>query len=208
MIRVFITDDHAIVRHGLRQLIGETDDMTVVGEASDGGEMLRAAETGAWDVLVLDMTLPRMSGIEALRRLHAQRPKLAVVILSMHQEDQYAVRMMREGASAYLSKDRPGEEVLAAIRKVARGGTYVTDTVAEHALRAAAPAQQPHEALTAREYQVFTLILQGKTGTEVAAELDLTAGTVSGHLHNVKAKLGARSVADVVSYAHRMGLIS
>jgi DNA-binding NarL/FixJ family response regulator len=207
MIRVFITDDHAIVRHGLRRLIGETDDMTVVGEASDGGEMLRAAETGAWDVLVLDMTLPRMSGIEALRRLHAQQPKLAVVILSMHQEDQYAVRMMREGASAYLSKDRPGEEVLAAIRKVARGGTYVTDTVADHVLRAAAVAQ-PHETLTAREYQVFTLILQGKTGTEVAAELDLTAGTVSGHLHNVKVKLGARSVADVVSYAHRMGLIS
>ncbi|MFT3769116.1 MAG: response regulator transcription factor [Minicystis sp.] len=208
MIRVFIADDHAIVRHGLRQLVSNCHDMTVVGEACDGHEMLRAAESGTWDVLVLDLALPRLSGLEALRRIRAQKPKLPVVILSMFPEDQYAVRLLREGAAAYLSKDRPGEEVLAAIRKVAQGGTYVTESVAEQVIRSPRSAEKlPHEMLTGREYQIFTLITHGKTVSEIAAELDLTAGTVSGHLAKVKEKLGARSVADVVSYAHRTGLI-
>lgn len=208
MIRVFIADDHAVVRHGLRQIISNCSDMTVVGEACDGHEMLRAAEAGKWDVLVLDLALPRLSGLEALRRVRALRPSLPVVVLSMYPEDQYAVRILREGAAAYLSKERPGEEVLAAIRKVARGGTYVTESLAEQVLRSPKSAEKlPHETLTGREYQVFALITHGRTVSEIAAELNLTAGTVSGHLHNIKEKLGARSVAEVVSYAHRMGLI-
>lgn len=208
MIRVFIADDHAIVRHGLTQLIGDAGDMIVAGAACDGGELLRAAETGKWDVLVLDLALPRLSGIEALRRLRAAHPTLPIVVLSMYPEDQYAVRMLREGASAYLSKDRPGEEVLAAIRKVARGGTYVTSNIAEQVLRSPERSEKlPHETLTGREYQIFTLIIHGRTVSEIAAELNLTAGTVSGHLHRVKDKLAARSVAEIVSYAHRAGLV-
>src|SRR5262249_29151898 len=128
--------------------------------------------------------------------------------LSMYSEEQYAVRVMRAGAAAYLSKDRSGDELMAAIRKAARGGTYVTETVAEQVLRApAANEKLPHEMLTAREYQIFTLVVHGSTVSEIAAELDLTAGTVSGHLQKVKAKLNARSLAEVVSYAHRMGFV-
>jgi len=207
MIRVFIADDHAIVRHGLRQLIEGSGDMQLVGEAVDGRDLLAAAESGSWDVLILDLSLPKVSGLEALRRLHELRPRLAIVVLSMYSEEQYAIPAMRAGASGYLSKDRPGDEVLAAIRKAARGGTYFTDTVADQVMRAPAGEKLPHETLTAREYQMFTLIVHGSTVSEIAAELDLTAGTVSGHLQKVKAKLGARSVADMVSYAHRMGFI-
>lgn len=208
MIRVFIADDHAIVRHGLRQLIEGTGDMQLEGQAADGRELLAAAETGTWDVLVLDLSLPKVSGLEALRRLRELRPRLAVVVLSMYAEEQYAVPVMRAGAAAYLSKDRPGEDLLAAIRKAAAGGTYVTETVAEQVLRAPEKGQKlPHETLTAREYQIFTLIVHGSTVSEIAAELDLTAGTVSGHLQKVKTKLGVHSVAEIVSYAHRMGFV-
>lgn len=207
MIRVLIADDHPIVRKGLRQLFADSPDVTVVGEVGDGREVLHAVETTAFDVLVLDLAMPRVSGMETLRRLRAQKPEVVVVVLSMYPEDPYGLRVMREGAAAYLSKDRPGEELLAAIRKVARGGTYVTETVADLAVRAPGRAgKDPHEALTGREYQVFMLILQGRSVTEIAAELDLTAGTVSGHLGRVKEKLGARSVAEIVSYAHRVGL--
>jgi two-component system, NarL family, invasion response regulator UvrY len=208
MIRVYIADDHAVVRHGLRQLVESSGDMILAGEAADGRDLLAAAETGSWDVLVLDLSLPKVSGFEALRRLRELRPKLAVVVLSMYAEEQYAVPVMRAGAAAYLSKDRPGEELLSAIRKAARGGTYVTETVAEQMLRAPGKAEKlPHETLTAREYQIFTLIIHGSTVSEIAAELDLTAGTVSGHLQKVKVKLGAHSVAEIVSYAHRQGFI-
>jgi DNA-binding NarL/FixJ family response regulator len=208
MIRVFIADDHAIVRHGLRQLVEGSGDMVLAGEAADGRDLLAAVETGSWDVLILDLSLPKVSGLEALRRIRELRPKLAVVVLSMYAEEQYAVPVMRAGASAYLSKDRPGEELMAAVRKAARGGTYVTETVAEQVLRAPDKGEKlPHETLTAREYQIFTLIIHGRTGSEIAAELDLTAGTVSGHLQKVKTKLAAHSIAEIVSYAHRMGFI-
>lgn len=208
MIRVFIADDHAIVRHGLRQLIEGAHDMRFVGEARDGRELLSAVETETWDVLILDLSLPKVSGLEVLKRLQELKPKLKVVVLSMYAEEQYALPVMRAGAAAYLSKDRPGEELMAAIRRVARGGTYLTETVADQVLRASSkPAKPPHQTLTAREYQVFTLIIHGRTVSEIAAELDLTAGTVSGHLQKIKTKLNAHSVADVVSYAHRMGVI-
>ncbi|APR74739.1 DNA-binding response regulator, LuxR family protein [Minicystis rosea] len=205
MIKVFIADDHAIVRHGLRQLIESSGDMELAGEAIDGRELLVAAETGGWDVLILDLSLPRVSGLEALRRIRERWPRLAIVVLSMYAEEQYAVPVMRAGAAAYLSKDRPGNELMAAIRKAASGGTYVTATVAEQVLRA--PDKLPHETLTAREYQIFTLVVHGSTVSEIAAELNLTAGTVSGHLQRVKTKLGAHSIAEIVSYAHRMGFV-
>lgn len=208
MIRVFIADDHAIVRNGLRQLIESSGDMQLAGEASDGRELLASTEVGSADVLILDLSLPRVSGLEALKRLRELRPKLAIVVLSMYAEEQYAVPVMRAGAAAYLSKDRPGEELVAAIRKAAGGGIYLTETIVAHVLRDPEKRDKlPHETLTAREYQIFTLIIHGSTSTEIAAELDLTAGTVSGHLKRVKAKLNARSVTEIVNYAHRMGFI-
>jgi DNA-binding NarL/FixJ family response regulator len=208
LIRVFIADDHAIVRHGLRQLIEGSGDMEFAGEAVDGRQLLTVAETERWDVLILDLSLPRVSGLEALKRLRELRPDLAVVVLSMYAEEQYAMPVMRAGAAAYLSKDRPGEELMAAIRKAARGGTYMTESLADQVLRAPQKVDKlPHENLTAREYQIFTLVVHGGTVTEIAAELDLTPGTVSGHLQKVKSKLGAHSIAEIVSYAHRMGFI-
>ncbi|MCU0682745.1 MAG: response regulator transcription factor [Polyangiaceae bacterium] len=208
MIRVFIADDHAIVRGGLRQLVEGADDMRLVGEAADGRALLAAAEVMTWDVLVLDLSLPKVSGLEALGRVKQLRPKQAVVVLSMYSEEQYALPVLRAGAAAYLCKDRPGEELLLAIRRAARGGTYLTETVAEQAVRKPDRGEQPpHARLTAREYQIFTLIIHGRSVTDIAAELDLTAGTVSGHLQKVKAKLGAGSVAEIVSYAHRNRII-
>lgn len=207
MIRVFIADDHAIVRRGLRELIAAEGDMTTVGEAADGLELLRAAETCDWDVLVLDLSLPRVNGHEVLRRLRAERPGLTIVVLSMYPEEQYAVRLLREGASAYLSKERPGEEVIAAIRRTALGHTYVTQSVAEQMLRSPSVEKLPHQRLTAREYQIFSLVVLGRTVSDIAAELDLTASTVSTHLRQIREKLGVRSIAEIVGYAHRAGLV-
>lgn len=210
MIRVFLADDHAVVLAGLRQLISATDDMRVVGTASDGRQVLLEAEAGGeWDVLVLDLSLPRVSGMEVLRRLRSLRPSLPIVILSMYPEDQYAIRLMREGASAYLSKERPPEDLLAAVRRVAAGGTYLTASQAAQIVSARQEAERPpHARLSAREHQVFVLIINGRVVSEIAAELNLSLSTVSTHLARIREKLGVRSVADIVSYAHRAGLIS
>lgn len=209
-IRVFLADDHAIVRHGLRQLIAAQPDMQLVGEASDGRQVLTAAGRASWDVLVLDLSLPRVNGTEVLRRLRVELPRLRVLVLSMYPESQYAARLLREGAAAYLSKTHAPEEVLAAVRAVARGWTYVSPTIAEELRTAddgAAPGEPPHASLSAREYQVFTLIFQGSRVTDIAAELDLSASTVSNHVARIKEKLGARSIAEIVNYAHRAGLV-
>jgi DNA-binding NarL/FixJ family response regulator len=208
MIKVFIADDHAIVRHGLRELLSSTSDMTVVGEAIDGRQLINQAETLDCDVVILDLSLPKVGGPEVLKRLHQQRPNLPIVVLTMYPEDQYAITLLKNGASAYLCKDRPGDELLEAIRRVASGRTYLTETIQQKFLEA--PEGQndpPHAKLSAREHQVFTLIIQGRTSSEIAAELDLTAGTVSNHLAKIKEKLDAHSLADVVKYAYRAGLI-
>jgi len=208
VIRVFIADDHAIVRHGLRELLTSTNDMRVVGECTDGRQLLNQAATLDCDVLVLDLSLPRVSGPEVLRRLRQLRPTLPVLVLTMYPEDQYAVALLRNGASAYLCKDRPSHELLEAIRRVAAGRTYFTETIAQQLITTpGADEGPPHAKLSAREHQVFTLIIQGRTSSEIAAELDLTAGTVSNHLAKIKDKLGAHSVAEVVRYAYRAGLI-
>jgi DNA-binding NarL/FixJ family response regulator len=208
MIRVFIADDHSIVRHGLRELLSATPDLTVVGEATDGRQLLNLAPALECDVVILDLSLPKVSGPEVLRRMKQLRPTLPVVVLTMYPEDQYALTLLKNGAWAYLCKDRPGEELLEAIRRVASGRTYLTETIQQRFLEAPDASEQPaHTHLSAREHQVFTLIIQGRTSAEIAAELDLTAGTVSNHLAKIKEKLGAHSIADIVKYAYRAGLI-
>ncbi len=208
MIRIFLADDHPIVRHGLRQLIEEQPEMKVVGEAADGRQVLLAEGKDEWDILILDLSLPRVNGIEVLRRLRAERPALRVIVLSMYPEDQYALRLLREGAAAYVSKDQGAGDMLKAIKEVAAGKSYVSAAVAgktppgEH--DAGLP---PHSHLSAREYQVFTLLFQGRTVTEIAAELNLSVSTISNHVSHIKEKLSVRSVAEIVSYAHRAGLV-
>lgn len=207
MIRVFLADDHAVMLAGLTHLLSAAPDLQVVGTATDGRQVLQAAESGGWDVLVLDLSLPRVSGLEVLRRLRATMPTLPILILSMYPEDQYALRMMGEGASAYLSKERPPEDVLAAIRKLAGGGTYLTSSQAQQLVRDQTGTERPpHARLSAREHQVFVLIVNGRTVSEIAAELNLSVSTVSTHLGRIKDKLGVHSVGEIVTYAHRAGL--
>jgi len=209
MIRIFIADDHTIVRHGLRQLIDAQTDMRVIGEASNGRQVLLAENKHEWDILILDLSLPKVNGIEVLRRLHEERPELRVLALSMYPEDQYARRVLGEGAVAYLSKEQSSEELLAALRKVARGGTYVSSAVAATLSPGEQPERAaPHESLSAREYQIFTLILQNRTSSEIAAELDLSQSTVANHVARVKSKLGVRTIGEIVGYGHRAGLIN
>ena len=208
MIRIFIADDHTIVRHGLRQLIDAQPDMRCIGEASDGRQVLLAEGKDQWDVLILDLSLPRVNGLEVLRRLRSELPTLRVVALSMYPEEQYAVRVLAEGASAYLSKEYPAEQLLTALRQVAAGRTFMSGKLSEQLQRGEhKKAGQPHESLSAREYQIFTLLLSGRTVTEVAAELNLSASTVSTHLAHVKEKLGVRNVAEIIDYGHRAGLV-
>ncbi len=209
MIRVFIADDHAIVRHGLRQLIEAQPDMQVVGEAKDGRQILLAEGKEHWDILLLDLSLPRVNGIEVLRRLRTDMPQLRVIALSMYPEDQYALRLLDEGAAAYLSKEQPPEDLLRAIRQVAGGGTYRSPALAKQLRNdEREPGQSPHESLSPREYQIFTLIIRGSTVTDIAAELNLSVSTISNHLAHIKDKLGVRTIAQIVTYAHRAGLIA
>lgn len=208
MIRVFLADDHAIVRQGLRGLIEQGGDMRVVGEAADGRAVLSAEGRETWDLLILDLSLPKVGGVEVLRRLREELPKLRIIVLSMYPEDQYALRMLKEGAAAYLSKQTGPAELLQAVRTVAAGGTYLSDGVAQKLrLGGARQADAPLAALSAREHQVFTLLIQGRTVSEVAAELGLSVSTASNHVSKIKDKLGARSLTDIVTYAHRAGLI-
>ncbi|RYE83905.1 MAG: response regulator transcription factor [Myxococcales bacterium] len=206
MIRVFLADDHAVVRRGIQSLLETTGEMTVIATASDGREVLQSPLLAACEVLVLDLSLPRVSGSEVLRQVHARLPALPVLILSMYPEDQHGLHLLREGAAAYLSKDRSPEELIAAIRALARGERYLTDLIAGKALHDHDRAGPPHERLTAREHQVFLLIIQGRTVAEIAAELDLHSSTVSNNLRQIKAKLGACSLGELVGYAHRAGL--
>ena len=202
MIRIFIADDHSIVRRGLRQLFEERVDMQVVGEAAHGRAVLTALEEGpAFDVLVLDLSLPRVNGTEVLRRVRRAAPDVAVIVLSMYPEEQYARRMYDEGAAAYVGKDRPSEELVEAIRRAARGERWLPPGAA------VASTGAPHDALSAREHQVFTLLFQGHAVSEIAAELDVSSSTISNHVSSIKSKIGARTINEIVSYAHRMGLI-
>jgi DNA-binding NarL/FixJ family response regulator len=203
MIRIFIADDHPIVRQGLRELISRQPDMQVVGEAEDGHAVVNAESRSTWDVLLLDLSLPRLSGVEVVRRLRAERATTRIVVLSMYPEDQYAGKLLEEGASAYLSKSLPPQEVLRALRAVAAGEVYARPGRE----RSDPPAGEPHKTLSPRESQVFMRITQGRTVTEIAAELDLSVSTVSTHVTNIKNKLKARSIGDIINYAHRVGAV-
>ena len=193
MIRVFIADDHAVVRRGVRQVLEELGGFEVVGEAEHGRQVLDAPALASTQVLVLDLSLPRVSGLEVLRRVRAKYPGLAVVVLSMHPEGQFAGRALDAGASAYLSKERPPAELVEVIRRAAFGETRPAP--------ADAPRDAPHERLTRREHQVFLLVVQGRAVADIAAELDVHSCTVSNHLARIRSKLGVGSVADIVKYA-------
>jgi len=208
MIKVLIADDHAVVRQGLKQILGETSDMQVVGEATTGPEALEKARAEGWDVMILDLTLPGRSGFEILKALRAEKPDQPVLILSMHAEDQFAVRLLKAGASGYLTKESVPEELIKAIRKVVAGGKYVSPALAERLAfeMDAAPERLPHEALSDREFQVMQMIATGKAVKQIAEELSLSVKTVSTYRARVLAKMEMRTNAELTHYAVRHGL--
>lgn len=207
MIRVFLTDDHGIMRDGLRRVLEGTGDMRVVGEASTMAETLARAAVETWDVLVTDITLPDGNGLDLVRQIRTTHPRLGILALSMHAEDVFAVRVLAAGASGYLTKGRTSSTVIAAIRRVASGGRYITPELADLLLdRSAAPDRPAHESLSDRQLQVLILIGQGKSPSEVANLLDLKASTISSHLHQIKERLGVRNVGELAQYALRHNL--
>ena len=208
MIRVVIADDHTIVREGLKELLSNAGDIEVVAEAVDGHEALTRARTVDFDVLVLDMSMPGKSGMELIRQVKSEHPKLRIVVLTMHQENQYAVRAIRAGASGYLTKESAAAQLVAAIRKIAAGGAFIRAEVAERlALDAMPHAEGPlHAALSDREYQVFRLLVTGRTVSDIAEQLHLSAKTISTHKARLMEKLQVDNNAALVRYAvsHRL----
>ena len=205
MIRVIIADDHQILREGLKQLLLAAGDLDVVGEAADGNEVLQRVRTLGCDVLLLDMSMPGRSGVELIRQVKSEKPKLRILVLSMHEEHQYAVRAIRAGASGYLTKESAAAQLVAALRKVAGGGAFISAEVAERLAQEAMPhADGPlHAALSDREYQVFRLLVNGRSVSEIAVQLHLSAKTVSTHKARLMEKLGVDNNADLVHYAIR-----
>lgn len=205
MIRVLIADDHAILRAGLKHMLSEYPDIAVAGEASNGHEALAKAQAEPWDVMLLDMTMPGKSGIELIKQLKLLLPKLPILILSMHKEDVYALRALKAGASGYLCKDNAEEQLVAALRKVASGGLYITAAVAEKlaldVLHGDDRNTLPHARLSDREYQIFQAIVAGESVTDIAQKLNLSIKTVSTHKTHVMEKMGCDSVAGLVRYA-------
>jgi len=209
MLRILIADDHPVFRRGLRQIIQETADMVVAAEAVDGREALLKARTGEYDVVLLDITMPIRNGVDVLSQLKHERPTLPVLMLSMHPEEQYAVRALRAGASGYLTKESAPEELVAAIRKVSTGGKYVSASLAE---RLASIVQEdggplPHETLSGREYQIMCLIAAGRTVSEAARELALSVKTVSTYRARILEKLRLKNTAELIRYATKNELV-
>lgn len=203
MIRVLLADDHAVVRAGLREILSATGDIAVTGEAADGNAALAAVRAGEYDVAVLDMSMPGRSGIELIKLVKAERPKLRVLVLSMHSEHQYAVRAVKAGASGYLTKESAPDALVAAIRRIAAGGAFVSPETAERLVLDASSgaAGLAHTALSNREYEVFQMIVDGQSVSEIAGALNLSVKTISTHKARILQKMGAASVADLVRYA-------
>jgi two-component system invasion response regulator UvrY len=209
MIRVLIADDHAVVRQGLKQILGDTPEMLVAGEATNGQEVLDRVRAETWDVVVLDISMPDRSGLDILKELQSEQPKLPVLVLSMYSEDQYAIRVLKAGASGYLTKDSAADELVRAIRKVVSGGRYVSSSLAEKlAFEIGTDTSRlPHETLSDREFQVLRLIAAGKSVTEIAAELYLSVKTVSTYRARLLDKMNLGTNADLIHYAIQNHLI-
>lgn len=209
MIKVLIADDHPIVRQGLRQILSGVFDMRVAGEAVDGHETLAQVRAGGWDVLVLDITMPGRSGFDILKELKHQQPDLPVLVLSIHAEEQFAVRVLKAGASGYLTKENAPTELIKAIRKVVSGGKYISRGLAESLAFGldADSDRPPHEALSDREFQVMQLMAGGKTLAEIADELSLSAKTVSTYRTRLLEKMNLKTNAEIIRYAIEHGLV-
>jgi DNA-binding NarL/FixJ family response regulator len=198
-IRVLIADDHELVRDGLKRILASTPDLEVAAEAANGDEALQLVRAQDFDIALIDMSMPGLSGIDLIKRLKIEKPALRLLVLSMHGEHQYAARALKAGAAGYLNKDSAGEQLLAALRKVASGGVHITEAAAATLLQAQGKAT--HETLSDREFEVMRLLVEGLGPTQIAERLHLSVKTVSTHKTRILEKLGLKSTADLVRYA-------
>jgi two-component system, NarL family, invasion response regulator UvrY len=209
MIKILIADDHTMFREGLKHILAEYPDLVVTDEANNGQEVLDKIWKNNYDMVLLDITMPGMTGLEALKQLKNDRPKLPVLILSMHPEEQYAVRVLRAGASGYLTKESAPDELITAIRKISQGRKYITPSLAERlASEFEADSEKPlHDILSDREYQVLRMIAEGKTVKHIAKELSLSIKTVSTYRTRIMEKMKMKTNAEVMHYVIKHHLL-
>jgi DNA-binding NarL/FixJ family response regulator len=210
MIKILIADDHPIVRQGLKQILTEEPDMGEFGEAKNSQETLDLVRKCDWDVVILDITMPGRGGLDTLKEIRTERPKLPVLILSIHPEDQYAVRALKAGAAGYMTKESAPDDLIKAIRKVLKGGKYISPSLAENlALFLERDDQKsPHENLSDREYQVMCMIAAGKKVKEIAESLSLSVKTISTYRARILDKMKMKSNADLIHYAIQNRLLN
>jgi DNA-binding NarL/FixJ family response regulator len=207
---VLIADDHAIVREGLRQILADSKDIVVAGDAENGNDAVKLARKGDCDVLLLDISMPDRSGIEVLKQIKKEMPKLAVLMLSMHREDLYAIRSLKAGAAGYLNKQSAPAELVDAIRQVAAGRKYISPALAQELANQVGDEHREvplHETLSDREYQTLVMIASGKTVSDIAAELSLSVKTISMYRSRLLQKMKLRHNAELTHYAIRNRLV-
>ncbi|MCX7142817.1 MAG: response regulator transcription factor [Proteobacteria bacterium] len=209
MIRVLLVDDHTILRRGLAQIISETQDLEVGGEADSGAQAIKLARAEHFDVVLLDISMPDRNGLDTLKQLKKEKPKLAVLMLSMHPEEHYAMRALKAGASGYLTKQSAPALLVTAIRQVASGRKYVSSELAEELARTVGDdAGRPrHETLSDREYETLRLMASGKTLTEIAVEMSLSVKTVSVYRARLLEKMQLKNNAELTYYALKHKLV-
>lgn len=209
MLKILIADDHAIVREGLKQILAETADMVVAGEATNGQEVLELVRKKDFDLVLLDLAMPEKDGLDTLKELRLEKPNLPVLVLSIYPEEQYAVRVLKAGASGYLTKESAPDDLIAAIRKVSQKGKYVSQSLGEKlaSYLTADPDQPAHELLSDREYRVMLMIASGKTVTEIAEAIFLSVKTISTYRVRALRKMGMKNNAEFAYYAIKHGLL-
>ncbi len=209
MIRVLIADDHVIVREGLKQILAETSDILPIGEAADGHQVIEKIRDEPFDVVLLDISMPRATGLEVLKQIKREAPRLPVLILTIYPESQYAIRALKAGASGYLMKESSPEELVKAVRNVADGRKYISESLAEKlAFELEIHDGPPHESLSDREYQVFCGIASGKSVSELADELALSVKTVSTYRSRVLDKMKLKNNVEITHYAIRNEIVA
>ncbi len=211
LLRVLVADDHTIVRQGVVSLLEESGEVHVVAEASDGLEAVEKALETRPDIAILDLTMPRLNGLEAVRRIHDQLPGTRILVLTVHEEDEYVIPIVRAGASGYLVKDAAVKELMSAVQALQRGQGYFGPQAARalaEQYRHGQEAGDPYGSLTPREREVFHLLTEGKTSKEIARSLDISVKTAENHRARIIDKLAVQNTAGLVRYAARMGLLS
>ncbi|MBI1823832.1 MAG: response regulator transcription factor [Nitrospirae bacterium] len=209
MINILIADDHAVVRQGIKNILQTTSDLKVAGEAGNGQEVMKQVRSQSWNVVVLDMAMPGKTGLDLLKEIKGEQPDLPVLVLSMHSEDQYAVRLLRAGASGYMTKESAPDDLINAIRKVAGGGKYISSCLAEQLVQdLRLDSEKPfHELLSDREYQVMCLIAEGKSIKQIAEQMVLSIKTVSTYRSRILEKMKMKTNADLIQYGIRNKLV-